>query len=26
VVDGEQIAVSDPAFTIDFRFKVIFQS
>jgi len=26
VVDGEQIAVSDPAFTIDFKFKVIFQS
>ncbi len=26
VVDGEQIAVSDPAFTIDFKFKIIFQS
>ena len=26
VVDGEQIAVSDPAFTIDFKFKVIFRS
>ena len=26
VSDGEQIAVSDPAFTIDFRFKILFKS
>ena len=25
LVNGEQIAVSDPAFTIDFKFKVVFQ-
>ncbi|KMP04795.1 NEDD8-activating enzyme E1 catalytic subunit [Coccidioides immitis RMSCC 3703] len=24
VVDGEEVAVSDPAFTIDFRFKLVF--
>jgi ubiquitin-activating enzyme E1 C len=24
ITDGEEIAVSDPAFTITFRFKVIF--
>lgn len=26
VVDGEEIAVSDPAFAIDFKFKLIFRS
>ena len=26
LVNGEQIAVSDPAFTIDFKFKIVFQS
>ncbi|KAL8822261.1 MAG: hypothetical protein Q9191_007000 [Dirinaria sp. TL-2023a] len=26
LVEGEQIAVSDPAFTIDFKFKIVFQS
>ena len=25
IADGEEIAVSDPAFTIDFKFKVRFQ-
>lgn len=26
VTDGEEIAVSDPAFSIDFRYKLIFSS
>lgn len=26
LVDGEQIAVSDPAFTIDFKFKMVFDT
>ncbi|KAL1952582.1 hypothetical protein VTO42DRAFT_4719 [Malbranchea cinnamomea] len=26
VVDGEEVAVSDPAFTIDFRYKLVFNS